>query len=470
MSVIGFFAAANLLALDAEAAGKSEIEAGLRGAVVFTGEPLQRYALAERLAHYNIPGLSLTIIEDGEIAWTAGYGRLEANGAAAVDSETLFQAGSIAKPVTALAAMRMAEAGLIDLDADVSTYLRRYTLPEGAQTAENPVTLRHLLAHTSGITPGGYSGYVQGEAMPSDVQTLTGEAPANREGLQVETAPGEGLAYSGHGYTLAEIVLQDVTGQDFAALMEDWVFEPLGLDSLSYAMPLPVGHHDQTARGHDPAGAPVEGGWRNHPEQAAAGLWATSYDLAGFLIALHDAYQGKNPILSPTWIEMFWGEEREGHSFGWIIRNQDFLAHGGGTLGYRAYMLISPQSGDGAVVLTNGDNGGSLAAEILRSASDYYGWSTFTPVEHARHTPEDGALADLAGRYEFDAGWAVVIEHAAKADQLVLVFPNGDRYELAATGPHDFIHPPTAVDVSFDEEEETPTIRLYGQTGLRAEV
>ena len=169
MIIIGFFAVAGLLASVAEPDGKIEIETGLRGAVVFEGETQQRYDLAERMAHYNTPGLSLTFIEDGAIAWTAGYGLLEAGGAKAVDTATLFQAGSIAKPVTAFAALRMAEDGLIDLDGDVSTYLERYTLPEGAQTAENPVTLRHLLAHTAGITPGGYAGYVQGETLPSDV-------------------------------------------------------------------------------------------------------------------------------------------------------------------------------------------------------------------------------------------------------------------------------------------------------------
>ena len=475
MITIGFFAVAGLLATVAEPDSKGEIENGLRGAVVFEGETQQRYGLTERMTHYNTPGLSLTLIEDGEIAWTAGYGLLEAGSSKAVDTSTLFQAGSIAKPVTALAALRMAEAGLIDLDVDVSTYLERYTLPEGAQTEETPVTLRHLLTHTAGITPGGYAGYAQREALPTDVQILTGEAPANRDGLQVDTAPGERLAYSGHGYTLAELALQQVGDTEFAALMDAWVFEPLGLDNLSYAMPLPSEQHARTARGHGTAGAQVEGGWRNHPEQAAAGLWATSQDLAKLLIALHEAYHhknhdenhDKNPVLSQPGMQMFWGEEREEHTFGWVIRNEDFLMHGGSTVGYRATVLISPQTGDGAVVLTNSDNGGGLVAEILRSASDYYGWSTFTPVVHARFTPKDGVIEKLAGRYAFDAGWVVTIEHDAQADQLTVVFPNGDRYDLAATGPGAFIHPPTAVTVSFSEDAGRSTLDLYGQTAVR---
>ena len=469
MIIMGVFAVVSLLAVDVEPTDRNEIESGLRGAVVFEGETPPRHTVAERMAHHNVPGLSVTLIKDGEIAWTAGYGLLEADGAIAVDENTLFQAGSIAKPVTVLAAMRMAEAGLIDLDVDVSAYLKSYTLPEGAQTADNPVTLRHLLAHTSGVTPGGYSGYARSESIPSDVQILTGEEPANRSGLQVETAPGERHAYSGHAYTLAEVVLHDVTGRDFATMMADWIFTPLGLDSLTYDMPLPAGLHDRAARGHDGAGVQVDGGWRNHPEQAAAGLWATSQDLAGLLIALHDAYRGENRLLSQSGAQMIWGEERDNHSFGWIIRDEAFVAHGGSTWGYRGYVLINPQSGDGGVVLASGDNGGALAAEILRSASDRYGWSTFTPVERARFTPEDGVLAELAGRYEFEAGWAVVIEHSTAHDQLVLVFPNCDRYALAATGPDDFIHPPTAVDVSFQDSDSGPTIHLYGQTGVRAQ-
>ena len=285
--------------------------------------------------------------------------------------------------------------------------------------------------------------------------------------MQVGAAPGERLAYSGHGYTLAELVLQEVSGQGFAPLMDAWVFEPLGLEGLSFAMPLPSEQHGLTARGHDMAGARVEGGWRNHPEQAAAGLWATSQDLAKLLIALHEAYQDENAILSQPVMQMFWGEEREEHTFGWVIRNEDFLMHGGSTAGYRASVLINPQTGDGAVVLTNSDNGGGLAAEILRSASDHYGWSTFTPLVHTRFTPEHGVPAGLAGRYAFNAGWAITIEHDAQADQLTVVFPNGDRYELAATGPGAFIHPPTGVSVSFSEDAGRSTLELYGQTGVR---
>jgi CubicO group peptidase (beta-lactamase class C family) len=446
---------------------REAVENGLRHLVVFEGERLETFSIADRMRHYNVPGVSFALIDDGEIAWAATYGRLHAGGDDPVVETTLFQAGSIAKPVTAFAAMRMREAGLIDLDADVGTYLSSFSLPDGAQTPDNPVTFRHLLSHTAGTTPGGYGGYEQGQPLPSDAQILMGEEPANTDAIAVLTAPGSELVYSGAGYTLAELALQDLTGSSFSDIMNEWVFEPLGLPSATFEMPLPEARHGETAQAHDVSGAVVEGGWRNHPEQAAAGLWATSTDLARFLVELHDGYHGRSELLSQETVRELFTEQMDGHAFGWVLRGESFVGHGGGTVGYRAYMLISPESGDGAVILTNGDRGTSLASEVLRAASDSYGWSTYLPREVARVELAEEDLVEFSGRYDFGDDVFVGVEYDAESGSLTAVFPNGDRYELTATGPQSFIHAADGTTLEFGQADGEMTMTIYGSTGVR---
>jgi CubicO group peptidase (beta-lactamase class C family) len=443
------------------------VECGLRDLVVFAREPALRFCLPGRMAHYNVPGVSLTVLADGEIAWSAAWGVRTAGHTAPVRGDTLFQAGSLAKPLTAFAVMRMREAGLLDLDVDIGTYLSSFTIPAGAQTPDNPVTLRHALNHTAGLTPGGYEGYEPGTELPSDQQTLRGSAPANTRPLAVVAPPGTALAYSGHGYTLTEQALQDLTGEEFGSLMGAWVLAPLALENSSFSMPLPSARRNNAARGHETAGLPLEGGWRLHPEQAAAGLWTTSADLARFLLTLHHAYQGRGELFSRAAAQEMFTEHLDGHAFGWILRSDGFVAHGGGNAGYRAYMLLDPESGDGAAVLTNGDQGSDLIVEILRSVSDTYGWSAFTPRVMERFTPDPAVLARLEGTYRFSGGAAVAVFHDATDATLDLRFPNGDVYRMVATHTYSFVHPATGTPARFAVLEDGATLELYGETGVR---
>lgn len=449
-------------------AAQNAVENGLRNLVVFEGEPVETFCITDRMEHYNVPGASVTLIDDGEVAWTGAYGRLAAAEDNPVNETTLFQAGSIAKPVTVFAVMRMREAGLIVLDADIEAYLTSFSLPGGAQTPDNPVTFRHLLSHTAGTTPGGYWGYEQGMPLPTDAQILAGSDPANSHAIAVLTRPGTELVYSGAGYTLAELALQDATGIPFAALMDEWVLEPLGLQDATFETPLPEAHHANTARGHDASGATVEGGWRVHPEQAAAGLWATSSDLARFLIELHLGYHGRSDLVSQATVREMFTEQMDGHAFGWVIRDDSFVGHAGGTVGYRAYMLISPQTGDGAVILTNGDGGTFLRNEVMRAASDTYDWTTFVARRVTRAQLREGDLAKFAGRYEFEGDIHVDVEYDGERNGLVAVFANGDRYDLIATGPQSFIYPTDGTTVDFGTRDGEATMTIYGITGVRA--
>ena len=152
--------------------------------------PWKRMHLLDRMAHYHVPGVSIAVINDNRIEWAKGYGVLEAGTDAPVTPDTLFQTGSIGKPVVAVAALHLVEQGLIDLDADVNRYLVSWQVPENAFTAQEKVTLRRLLSHSAGMPHHDVRGYAQGEAVPTLQQMLDGAPPANSAPIRVSYVPG----------------------------------------------------------------------------------------------------------------------------------------------------------------------------------------------------------------------------------------------------------------------------------------
>jgi len=450
---------------------KHQVEQSLLPQVLFVGET-QPEPLAARMAAHRVPGLSVAVLRAGRLDWSASWGTGSLGGRA-LDCDSLFQAGSLAKPVTVLAALRMQQQGRLDLDRPVQHYLRRWQLPPGAQSAAKPVTLRHLLAHTAGITPGGYAGYAQGQPLPSDVQTVQGVAPSNARKVEVLAEPGRALRYSGGGYTVAEIALQDHFGQPFERLMARWILGPAGLRGANFSQPLPPAQQARAVQGHRADGSALPGGWHQHPEQAAVGLWATPSDLAALLIELHRGHLGRSKVFPQALVRELMAQPFEGHAYGFRLigaGEQVFLTHYGGTAGYNAGMTLNLRSGDGAVYMANSENGLHLGPEFLGAVARAYGWASFDSQEWVtRRAQDEAGLQALAGRYRFAAqGWQIEVVFEQQA--LNLVFPNGDRYALAAIegeGGLNFIHPATAVRARFSGPAEALQIELYGQTGQR---
>lgn len=448
---------------------KQQVEHDMLPRVVFAGE-IRPVSVESRMAMYKTPALSVAVIHNGKLDWSAAWGQLQADGTG-VDCGSLFQAGSIAKPVTLLAAMRMKTAGLIDFDKNIETYLSSYHLPAGRQTDANPVTFRNLLTHTAGVTPGGHVGYAQNQPIPTDQQVVRGEAPSNSRKVEVLDAPGASLAYSGGGYTIIEIALQDQLNKPFDQIMREWLLAPVGMKQADFTMPLPTSSHPYTARGHQVDGSIVPGGWRNHPEQASAGLWATATDLATFLLEIRKGYEGKSDVFSQASVREMLAKPIDDHAYGFRLigeGDQVFVTHYGGTVGYRAGMTLNLLTGDGAVYLTNSDNGANLGVEFFSAVSRAYNWPTFREVQVTRATQPVDVLQSLSGQYEFaEQDWKVSVVYENQA--LTLLFPNGDRYAMAPVqgGPREFIHPDTAVRASFDGEGADLLLQLYGQTGRR---
>src|SRR5919108_1750591 len=277
----------------------ARIESGLRFPVAIRGKTPPRMRLDQRMLVHKVPGVSIAVIDSFRIVWARGYGVREAGGSDSVTTETLFQAASISKPVAALAALRLVQEGVLDLDEDVNRKLKSWKIPESPFTATQPVTLRRLLSHSAGLTVHGFRGYAATEAVPTFLQIVNGEAAANSRAIRVDTFPGARWRYSGGGYTVMQQVLVDVSGKSFPELMRTKVLNPLGMTRSTYEQPLPPHLLGTAASGHRSDGTVVPGKWHTYPEMAAAGLWTTPTDLARYAIEIQLSRAGRsNKILS----------------------------------------------------------------------------------------------------------------------------------------------------------------------------
>jgi CubicO group peptidase (beta-lactamase class C family) len=169
-----------LMAIPAQAAQTAieqrieRIRSALLPPVLVQGEPIQASDLSSRMRELGVPGVSIAVIHDGRIEWARGFGFVAAHGAA-ITPETLFQTGSIGKPITTVAALRLVQAGKLTLDTDVNQYLESWKLPSNEFTQQAPVTLRGLLTHSAGVTVEGFRGYESGSPLPTPIQILDGE-------------------------------------------------------------------------------------------------------------------------------------------------------------------------------------------------------------------------------------------------------------------------------------------------------
>jgi CubicO group peptidase (beta-lactamase class C family) len=288
---------------------------GIDPVAVKKGEPPVQLDIEKLMKLYNVPGLSVAVIEDYQIAWMKSYGVTEPGGTVPVTLKTLFQAGSISKPVAATGMLALVQEGKLSLDEDVNQKLKSWKVPENEFTKEQRVTLRRLASHSAGLTVHGFPGYDVDEKVPTLVQIFNGEKPANTAPIRVDFVPGTDERYSGGGISIEQQLMMDVSGKQFPALMKETVLDRIGMTDSSYEQPLPPARAALTAGGARADGKPVHGKWHVYPEMAAAGLWTTPTDLAKFVIEIALSKQGKSNKSSETknrrgnvdaTIEKFW--------------------------------------------------------------------------------------------------------------------------------------------------------------------
>ncbi|HMG04080.1 MAG TPA: serine hydrolase domain-containing protein [Chthoniobacterales bacterium] len=335
-----------------------------------------------RMKARQISGLSLAIIDGGKIVREQGYGFTDKSGKTPVTASTLFQAGSISKPVAALGALYLVDKGLLSLDEDVNTKLRTWTLPQNKFTDARKVTLRLLLSHSAGMTVHGFPGYRVGAPIPTLIQILNGEKPANTDAIRVDRTPGTEWKYSGGGYLVMQQMVIDVTRKPFAQFMDETVLKPLGMSSSTYSQPLPDDMAARAAKGYGGIfNQPVEGDWHIYPEMAPAGLWTTAADLARFAIGIQKSVSGQsNPVISQPLTQEMLTSQKNNDGLGLFLKSSGKtlrFGHDGADAGFDALMKAYAYQGKGAVVLINKNDDWKAMSEILSVIAEQYRWPDY---------------------------------------------------------------------------------------------
>jgi CubicO group peptidase (beta-lactamase class C family) len=433
----------------------SRIENGLLAPIVVAGRPIPLMTLAARMAELKVPGVSVAVINGGAIEWAKGYGVTEAGTAAPVTPRTLFQAASVSKPVAALGALRLVEQGRLALDEDVNAKLRSWKVPENEFTKTEKVTLRRLLSHTAGLTVHGFGGYQAGTPVPTTVQVLDGAKPANSAAVRADAVPGTIMRYSGGGFIVAQLLMQDVAARPFPELLAELVLKPVGMDDSTYEQPLPEARPGAAASGHTSDGKVLPGRYHTYPEMAAAGLWTTPTDLAKFLLEIERARRGASSVLSQATAREMTTAQKPGYGLGLSLNGLGSAAnfgHGGSNEGFKCQMTMFLEGGRGAVIMTNGDRGGFLASEILRGIAREYGWPAYQPVERKIVVVDPSILALYEGRYELRPGRILDIK---LEDGTLFVYSDGERIELCPESDSRF----------FDTQEGHTLVFVKGADG-----
>jgi len=334
------------------------------------------------LAQHRVAGAAVAVVRGGTLDWSRGFGLADAARGRQVGNDTRFNIGSVSKPITAWGVTALAMTHQIDLDAPVQRYLRRWQLPPSAFD-HGSVTVRRVLSHTAGLSVRGYHGVrVEGEAMPTLIESLDGY-PGSDGALRVEREPGSEFVYSSGGYTMLQLLIEDVTGERFADYMRRSLFAPLRMDHTGYDWTPEL--RAAVATPYNEEGRP----WPHFvgPEQASGGVYTTVRDLARFVAAAMPGPEGQRPgrgILTADAVAAMvapaaatGGRHGLGYKQFAVPGGSHLVTYDGANEGWRAAFFMSAGTGDGLVILTNSDAGGRIVAPIVCA------WASTTSIKMA---------------------------------------------------------------------------------------
>lgn len=397
------------------------------------------FDLIERMGELNVPGVSVAVIHEGRIDWAAGYGVRKAGSGEAVTTQTLFQAASISKPVSGMVVLRMAQEGRLELDAPINEMLGEWKLPDGGFAGE--VTPRHLMSHTGGTGVHGFPGYRSFDPLPSVVDVLNGSGHANTGQVRRVARLRQNVTYSGGGSTIMQLALSNVSGRDFTSLALEKVLKPLGMTRSTFAQPLPTKLFPDHSAAHGRDGRVVPGEFHTYPEQYPAGLWTTPSDLATFAMEVQRGLRGeKGRVLESKWAREMTTRVMQDSTPGFFLEEfggETWFGHGGANEGFRCQLYGSLEGDRGVAVMTNSDQGSTIAGEVVRAVSLVYGWPGF--LEEAIPSEADpNPMETYVGRYAFGPDRVIYIRKRGQ-DQLEVEYPPSTPRQLVAVGPASYL-------------------------------
>lgn len=326
----------------------------------------------ERLAktafeNIGAPGMSVAVVRDDALAWSAGFGLANIEHQIPARSDTVYRIASISKPIAATAVMQLVESGRVQLDDPIRAYV-----PSFPEKGELVITLRHLLTHTSGIRH-----YKPGEMENHETFDTIDAAIGIFKDDPLLFAPGSQYSYSSYAYNLLAGVVERASGLTYEAYLRQRIFEPSGMTKtrLEHPQEIVAGRADQYVR----AGANA---WRNAPyadlsvKWAGGGIISTAEDLAKFHIALDQGRLLETASMAEMYRETtLTGGAISSYGLGWTIQRDAekhlWVAHSGGATGGTTYLLRSSELKLAVIILCNVENAPNLrshAEAIARAA------------------------------------------------------------------------------------------------------
>ncbi|HEU5054108.1 MAG TPA: serine hydrolase domain-containing protein [Hanamia sp.] len=399
------------------------------------------WTLPERMKYYHVNGLSIAVIHNYKLEWAKGYGWADSAMQIPVTTQTLFQAASISKSLNAVGVLKLAQEKKLNIYNDINNYLKSWQLPESKFTADKKVTVYNLLNHTAGLNVHGFLGYKKGDSIPSIVQILNGEKPANSEAIRSYAVPGTKVEYSGGGVLISQLIVMDITHEPYDKYQWDEVLKPLGMTHSFYTQPPPKNKSALLATGYDTNGKEINGKYHIYPELAPAGLWTNPVDLSKFIIETQLSYEGKsNKVLSQTMtkemLTPFKGSDAGLGVFIDSIGNRTYFQHGGSNEGFKSQYFASLTGGDGVVVMVNSDQDGILR-DVINSIAHAYNWKDFyKPQKRKAINVPDDTLERYVGNYSLNQ---INISVFKKGNNLFLSRNGGAPMQLFFTSNTDFV-------------------------------
>lgn len=333
-----------------------------KGNVNFLTDSLR---IEQQLEKYKLPGFSLVVFENYKIVYSNQWGVKSVDSKEKLNENTAFSTASISKPITALLCHILEEKGLINLDEPIDKYLKRWHLPKSKFTENNSPTWKQFFNHTAGTSQGGFADHYEGDTIPTIKQSLLGQIPRYDKEIEFLFTPGTNFEYSGGGYVIVQMALEDTLNKSIAELAQEYIFSPLGMKNTTMIQPNEKGFPKNVALVHDKDGKVIRTGLPITPQVAPSGMWSTPTDLAKLSIEIQNALRNKNnkvishqvaqKVTEVTALKNAVG----GWSYGWQksfgYNNYDWFSCNGSNTGVGGNILASMTDGNGMVYLANGE-------------------------------------------------------------------------------------------------------------------
>ena len=337
--------------------------------------------LINAMKTYKVPAVGYAIIDQNKIVQA---NTLSIDPKITVTVNSLFQAASISKSVSAFGALKLVSEKKLDLNEPLNLKLTTWKIPTNALNEKNPVVLKQVLSMTSGLSVSGFPGYSQGEVLPTRTQVLDGKPPSKTPPIRVFYKPGSRYFYSGGGFEVLEQWMEDTTAQNFSTWMKNEILNPLQMTHSLFQYPLEKETALKVVPGYYADGTEIKNGWYNYAIASAGGLWSTPIDLAKFAIGISNAYSGKDNSLVNQVVakQMLTRQKNTDYGLGVVVDGQEKelnFRKGGHNTGYHNQLILFPNTGQGMVVMTNSENGEAIINYIIPLVAKINHWPNYFP-------------------------------------------------------------------------------------------